>query len=539
MAWDLTALEHQLKAALDQFDWAGADAVCKAIVDKLPTEPELFPEDAAKRILQRLRRRRRFAAMGTLAEALTLSGLQTPQMRRQYAQALIEQGRFGTAELVLRRLLPDTATKAGEQAEVRGLLGRVYKQRYVTEGGAGYLQRAFDEYSTAYADNPGVNTWHAINMVALVARAAADRVPLTGTVDYKALAQTILTVIAAKEEAATKGLEAFDLATRMEAYVALGDCQEAEKTAMIYSDADDADSFEFASTLRQLKEVWRLTDAHPCGDVVLPILRAAQLKKEGGGMTVPLAEAKHDLEKVFGSDKSQSLIWYRTGLERGKSVCRVETADGKGFGTGWLVKSSDFFPQLQPARLLVLTNAHVCSTTYVKAIKPPDAWVNFQMLGQRMQMKSIVWSSPVPELDATFLDFAEPLTGKPMSLYPSPMQMAEPGPRMYIIGHPGGRDLEFSLNDNRLIACKAEKLHYRTPTEGGSSGSPIFDPLGWQVVGLHHAWKEDLPMLDGSGKCYNANEGIAILSIQQRTVMVSLPSTQPPTPTVVAPKQQA
>jgi hypothetical protein len=133
-------------------------------------------------------------------------------------------------------------------------------------------------------------------------------------------------------------------------------------------------------------------------------------------------------------------------------------------------------------------------------------------------MKSIVWSSPVAELDATFVDLAEDLTGAGVPIDPAPMEMADPGPRMYIIGHPGGRDLEFSLNDNRLIACNSEKLHYRTPTEGGSSGSPIFDSVGWQAVGLHHAGQAKMPKLNGApGETYAANEGIAILAIQQRT----------------------
>jgi hypothetical protein len=31
---------------------------------------------------------------------------------------------------------------------------------------------------------------------------------------------------------------------------------------------------------------------------------------------------------------------------------------------------------------------------------------------------------------------------------------------------PRGRDLKFSLNDNRLIVCNSQKLHYPSPTEG-------------------------------------------------------------------------
>ncbi len=141
------------------------------------------------------------------------------------------------------------------------------------------------------------------------------------------------------------------------------------------------------------------------------------------------------------------------------------------------------------------------------------------MIEKRVELKSLVWSSAVEELDATFLEFSEDhLPCEPLHLSPSAILTADPAPRLYIIGHPGGRDLEFSLNDNRLVASNPQKLHYRTPTEGGSSGSPVFDQVGWAVVGLHHAGRSKMPKLNGpAGEFYEANEGIAILAIQQKT----------------------
>jgi tetratricopeptide (TPR) repeat protein len=525
MAWDdLGDLELRLRLALQRFDWEDADEVCRIIIDRLPGETAPFPVQTARVLLQALRRKRRFAAMGLLAEAFLESGLRAAQIRRQYGQALIDQGMLSGAEPYLRELLQDPETSAAEKAEAHGLMGRIYKQRYVNEAGKASaeraernLQQSFDEYQSCYNTDPKANTWHGINLVALLARAEKGKIALKGATDFRALALTILAVLDRKEEEATDGLYAWDLATQMEAYVALGQFDQATKTANRYVLERDADDFEISSTLRQLIEVWQVNNEDPPGYKLLPILRAAKLKKEGGGVTVSVQEARRDLEKVFGSDGSVSLTWYQAGLSRGKSVCRIEMADGKGIGTGWLVKATDFFPT-QPPRPLVLTNAHVVSTTYASAIKPPGAWANFQMIEKRVQLKSIVWSSPVEELDATFLDFAVDLPCEPMHLDPSPMQIADPAPRMYIIGHPGGRDLEFSLNDNRLVACNSQKLHYRTPTENGSSGSPVFDSVGWEVVGLHHAGKSKMPKLNGpANEFYEANEGIAILAIQQKT----------------------
>jgi hypothetical protein len=425
-------------------------------------------------------------------------------------------------------LIQDPLTSNPERAEAHGLLGRIYKQLYVNSTARPIpdrvkadLQRSLDEYTKAYAANPQEYIWQGVNMIALLARAERDSVVLTGASDFKELARAILKVLSDREEKAIEELPAWDLATQMEAQVALGEYDQAYKTAIVYVDSGDADAFEVASTLRQLQEVWRLNNSDPPGSQLIPILRSAQLHNEGGGITVPLQEARQDLQKKFTPDGLKSVKWYRDGLIRGQSVCRIEWTDGRGNGTGWLVNSSDFFPE-NPNRLLVLTNTHVVNPDYPGAIPPPNAWLNFQLLEKRIQMKSIFWSSPVNDLDATFLDFDDELTGAvALAVFANPMRMTDPpdpGPRLYIIGHPGGRDLEFSLNDNRLIACNAVKLHYRTPTEEGSSGSPVFDPIGWQIVGLHHAGQKSMPKLNGPvGEVYEANEGLAILAIQQRT----------------------
>lgn len=97
---------------------------------------------------------------------------------------------------------------------------------------------------------------------------------------------------------------------------------------------------------------------------------------------------------------------------------------------------------------------------------------------------------------------------------------------MYIIGHPAGSDLELSLQDNNLIGCNDTWLHYRTPTEPGSSGSPVFEQNDWKVVGLHHKGTEEMKRLDGEGK-YQANEATSILALRKETEKVKSPSLSP------------
>jgi V8-like Glu-specific endopeptidase len=132
-----------------------------------------------------------------------------------------------------------------------------------------------------------------------------------------------------------------------------------------------------------------------------------------------------------------------------------------------------------------------------------------------LDMDQILWSSPPWEYDVTLLSLkSQPDALTPLDLAQEAPAMSEPAPRFYIIGHPGGRDLEFSLEDSQLVAANDKLLHYRTPTQGGSSGSPVFDDQVWNVVALHHAGRPDMPRLDGKPGTYEANEAISIRAIR-------------------------
>ena len=91
-----------------------------------------------------------------------------------------------------------------------------------------------------------------------------------------------------------------------------------------------------------------------------------------------------------------------------------------------------------------------------------------------------------------------------------------PNFRAYIIGHPKGLEQpQFSLQDNLLLDYDGSRLHYRSPTEPGSSGSPVFDSQ-WQLIGLHHAGNVAMRRLNGKAGTYPANEALRIDAIAMR-----------------------
>ena len=536
MSWeDAAQLENRLNQALNAFDWQGAAGICNEIIERIKKSEDKIPEPTARRLMMSLRRKRRFTLMRQLGDEIIKSGVPAAQVRRQYAQALIDDGHLDEAESVLNAIIQDSTTNAGEVMEARGLIGRVYKQRYVnsntqSEENTANLKRALDRYYETYLLNPQKHLWHGINTVALTARARRDNLSLEGMPDELALAQEILNTIEEMEAQSTVPLYAYEEATRMEAYVALGKYDKAVDYALRYIDSIDADAFEIKSTIRQLEEVWQLSNDKPPGNHLLPLLKATQLSKEGGfsdrepGKVAAEAKAVglavNDLESLFGKARTVTLRWYKKGLEQCDSVARIETLEGRGVGTGWLVKASDFFPDREG--LLLLTNEHVISSNPkhpAKALLPGNAQANFQAVGQTLDVKEIVWSSPFTELDATFVTLSEEPKAPPLELHDQVVEMTQPpdpAPRLYIIGHPMGRDIEFSIQDNHLLACNETLLHYRTPTEPGSSGSPVFEPKRWRVIALHHGGSATVTRIDGVNGTYEANEGIAIGAIKKR-----------------------
>jgi S1-C subfamily serine protease len=520
-AWsDAPSLILRLSESLDSFDWAAAESTCQKLIGRLNQSSELFPRDPAKVILARLRRKRQFRLMELVADALIRSGQRTPQILRQYAQAMIDQGNLLSPEIILGALLADPETSQGERAEANGLLGRIYKQLYVNGADSrnprqqDYLRKSLHHYYDVYNSDRTSYMWHGINVVALLARARRDKVNVGVAEDDNALAKQILSEIEKKSD--TEGVYFWDRAIMVEANVALDRFEEATSELIYFVSDANADAFETSSLYRQLTEVWQISNSSPCSDL-LNILRAAHLKSDGGELQLKQADITKGLQAVFGRDRYEAFSWLQRALKRCTGIARIEDPMGTGRGSGFLIDGSEFF---DPAGIdpLLLTNYHVINAHGDgPGLQPDKSVAFFEALNTRYKVKKILWSSEIAMLDASLVSLERIDSQSSLcSLKPAadPFKAGEKQ-RVYVIGYPLGGSLSISLHDSEWLDCDDRRLHYRTPTEPGSSGSPVFDQRFWTVIGLHHRGLSEMPRQHGQGGTYQANEAISIGAIHE------------------------
>lgn len=543
---EITTTVDELLAAVSLLDHGRVDEICSRLIAQVRRGKDPFPADEAKRVLDDLRRKRFFQQMQRVADVLIQYGSHTPVVLRQYAQALIDQGALTAAAAVLREMLTDPV----ERTEAQGLLGRVYKQQYVdavacAQGVSGHgttrnaeaLRQAIRHYYQPFQEAPADNYWHGINAVACAARARRDGVLDDVVADPARIAAEVLDRIRDRGDTA----DAWELATALEACVALGDEDAAIGRAVKYSQAPSADAFEIASTIRQLQQVWCLEDTTGPGKMILPLLRGALLQRETGGVLVSPTEIREAvrqvteagdagmarLEKVLGSDAFTSYETYQTGARRARMVARIgREVRGRADGTAFLMCGADLSERFRDEEWLLLTNAHVLSSEaeHQPALFPDEAIVTFQALPPTAEhqqhsyrVESVLGLSGPDELDFAVIKLDRPVAD---IVAADRCEVARRLPvnnqkgRVYIIGHPAGGSLSYSIQDNLLLDYQDPRLHYRAPTEGGSSGSPVFN-ANWQLIALHHAGSREMPRLNERPGTYEANEGIWIQAIRR------------------------
>ncbi len=538
------------------------------------------PLATAKGLLRMLRNARQFDHLSRVADRLItrnpslLGALSVP-----YAQGLIDSGCLIAGIEVLTAAEHGGKLTTDEAAEVDALLGRAHKQIYLnfvrTQSDAmllgkdmgPHLAAAVEHYAKRYDPaHPGDTYYPGINVAALLKRAKRDGIAVTDKCgDADNIARAIIPVI---EPAAEIGSDCWQLATLGEAYLAIGDLENAAKWYGRFAKHPQVSAFELNSAIRQLEEVWQLSAELTGAGAIVTGLKTVLANRDGGSITLKpkeqraLANAQNvQFEKHFET-KTDGGDYVNFGLLKqivycGDAVAAVQKQVGQSWvnhGTAFLVKGSDFSPELSDEKSYLLTNAHVMWDfdqpgygNNAETSGSPVDWRQVRIVFESHQLSGrsepyecarIVWQSSSTKHDAVLFELREAVPREravPLAMAGReyPLRIVEPGgappTRLSVLGHPGGRELAVSYvgsiqQNNAVLVDKGPReasgepvfLHYSTPTEGGNSGSPVFTADTWRVVALHHAGFPDQgrPKLGGRQGYNLANEGIWIESIR-------------------------
>ncbi|MEU0744166.1 serine protease [Streptomyces sp. NPDC006134] len=246
-------------------------------------------------------------------------------------------------------------------------------------------------------------------------------------------------------------------------------------------------------------------------------------------------------ERILGVSKElQAWSFLPRGARAARSVARISVCErGRALpvGTGFLVS-----PSLLMTNHHVLPDADTARTCFLEF----DAQVtvdNTPQLPVRLDFDPDTLFLADKRLDFALVMVAPGPDGTPpgqtfgwhrLSARLGKLVIGEP---VNVIGHPMGRLKEIAVRDNALEARLDDFAQYRTDTEPGNSGSPVFNDQ-WEVVALHHS---GVPKTDGQGRVlrrdgqvwqpgdgqdavdWTSNEGVRISSILRH--LASLPVT--------------
>jgi subtilisin family serine protease len=293
IGWNEDAFSELLAVAVGRHDDSRSDALVRTLVRYLSDGAYPYRSQSARADLSVLRKKRQFRLMRDYAAAVIGSGSADLNVRRQFAQSLIELKEFDRAAEVLTALVKD-ATAAGddEQYEARGLIGRMLKQQYVDarrRAPGAKLAGAIDTYRSVFQED-SKHVWHGINAASCILRAHRDHVKkVPPKTEARRIAKKILSVLTARQRAAReKRLDVWDYATRVEALVALGEFTRAAKALDEYLVHPDMEAFEVSSTYRQFDEVLQLSKSKVKGARVLVERLAKAAERLRSGIIAPV-----------------------------------------------------------------------------------------------------------------------------------------------------------------------------------------------------------------------------------------------------------
>ena len=541
---------------------AGEGAM-RAAIDKLLVLARRDAETAEPKIVEvaeRLRKIRSYDILSDLEQDARHIGIENVRLSYLAAFAHIERGDLDEAQALASQVLV-SARRSGDQynqSELLALFGRIWKTRAVNalaEGDKSQAKAAFSRAIGYYSQGDLVlsakdpnDPYHRVNIMALMQASERAGMPVGPRKKSKRWAKAILT----REETRNDEAEYWDLANAGDACLAQGKLDQAVVWYQKYIAAAIDNPFAINATRRQLIEMWGIDPAG--SDELAQIVRDMGMISVAKGDSVSLTGAEiKALVEAPGIDRLEGLFEGPGGidvkdllraLQLGEHVAKVCKPNGRVKGTGFLLDGGSLNEAWSGEKVL-LTNAHVISNDPNNeiALRSTEARVFFEQIDadEPYQIKEVLWESEISQHDCTVCRlFVEPITttepfeiarglpprwkGEAASGYGD----TDEAPRVYVMGHPDGDPLTISVHRNFLIdheyvvpasdpPVTRVRLHYRAPTAGGSSGSPILNARTLQLIGIHHAESSGTPLNDQKaphGTKYEANEGLWIQAIR-------------------------
>lgn len=233
---------------------------------------------------------------------------------------------------------------------------------------------------------------------------------------------------------------------------------------------------------------------------VIKSLLSEVMGRTSGAPQLDLIALPDVKEVLVHQDDTLSFAFMKAGIEVGSSVMKLRVPRFENgqprlsgtertyyLGTGWLVTDS-----------LLMTNHHVVNARDDGEPSAPDADLRLQSANTLLICDFDNGSLPEkPPIKALQLEVANPILDYALLRVPSftdrtPLRRAtnaaQKGEAVNIVQHPGGRAKRYGIRNNLVSAATETDVRYFTDTEGGSSGSPVFND-NWEVVGLHRGAK--------------------------------------------------